>query len=91
MQCLNVGKYSICCEGSPSITEEPYDTLSLKELNSPDEIIQPIALSNELLNIPNLECPEPAFTILNGNGDPLSCNEEDCAHKVISLSHLRGV
>ncbi|OZC05014.1 hypothetical protein X798_08007 [Onchocerca flexuosa] len=81
MQCLNVGKHSVCCEGSSSITEEPYDALSLKELNSPDEIIQPIALSNELLNIPNLECPEPAFTILNGNGDPLSCNEEDCAHQ----------
>lgn len=84
MQCLNVGKHSICCEGLSSIIEKPHNTLSSKELNSPDETIQPTALSNELFNAPNLECPEPAFTILDGNGDPVSCSEEDCAHQVMS-------
>ncbi|CAG9537147.1 unnamed protein product [Cercopithifilaria johnstoni] len=81
MQCLNVGKHSICCEGLSSITDESHDVLSSKELNPPDEIIQPIALSNELFNVQNLECPEPAFTILDANGDPVSCSEEDCAYQ----------
>ncbi|KAL3981719.1 hypothetical protein ACH3XW_44215 [Acanthocheilonema viteae] len=81
MQCLNVGKHSICCEGLASINEESHHALLSRELNSPDETILSTALSNELFNVPNLECPEPAFTILDGNGDPVSCSEEDCAHQ----------
>uniref|UniRef100_A0A158Q7H1 Uncharacterized protein n=1 Tax=Elaeophora elaphi TaxID=1147741 RepID=A0A158Q7H1_9BILA len=81
MQCLNVGKHSICCEGLAAIIKEPRDALPSKELTSSDETIQPIALSNDIFNAPNLECPEPAFTILDGNGDPVSCSEEDCAHQ----------
>lgn len=83
MQCLNVGKHSICCEGLSTIIEESHDSHPLKEPNPPDETI-PVAVNNELFNAPNLECPEPAFTILDGNGDPVSCNEEDCAHQVMS-------
>ncbi|VIO86178.1 Uncharacterized protein BM_BM10902 [Brugia malayi] len=81
MQCLNVGKHSICCEELSSIIDTSHGAISPKEINSPDETIQPIALNNELFNAPNLECPEPAFTILDGNGDPVPCTEEDCAHQ----------
>lgn len=90
MQCLNVGKRSICCEELSSVIEKSHN-LPWKELNPPDETIQPIALSNELFNVPSLECPEPAFTILDGNGDPVSCHEEDCAHQVMSLGHFKKI
>ncbi|VDK82745.1 unnamed protein product [Litomosoides sigmodontis] len=81
MQCLNVGKHSICCEELSSIIEQSQEVHAAKELNLLDETAQPIALSNELFNVPTLECPEPAFTILDSNGDPVSCNEEDCTHQ----------
>uniref|UniRef100_A0A915PDK8 Uncharacterized protein n=1 Tax=Setaria digitata TaxID=48799 RepID=A0A915PDK8_9BILA len=77
MHCLEVGKHSICCEGLSASIE----TASLLGLNSHDETIQPVESNNKLRSTSNLECPEPAFTILDGNGDPVPCSEEDCAHQ----------
>lgn len=85
MQCLTVGQHSICCEGLTTITDTSHDAFSLNLLNFPKEISKPIALNNELISAPNLECPEPAFTILDGNGDPVPCSKDDCTHQVLCL------
>ncbi|VDM95887.1 unnamed protein product [Thelazia callipaeda] len=81
MQCTNVGKHSICCERLPSLSERFDDVPPMTGLSFLDGTNSPVELNNEFFDASNLECPEPAFTILDGNGDPLSCNEEDCTHQ----------
>lgn len=79
MQCVNVGGHSICCE-KPPFTEQSKNVSPLIEPKL-NKDIKSIDSSNEVFDIANLECPEPAFTILDGNGDPFHCDEENCSHQ----------
>lgn len=80
MQCIDVGGHSVCC-GRPPPIKQSDDVLPMTGVNQPDEKTEPIETSNEVFGAQSLECPEPAFTILSSDGDPLQC-DEDCAHHV---------
>lgn len=83
MECVSTGSQSICC-GRPVLTKSDYDRLSEESNHEDLDAITAIESSDDHSDLLSLECPEPAFTILDSSGEAVRCSDQDCIKEVLN-------